>query len=68
METTDARRLESIDLVRGLVMVIMLLDHTRDFTHASGALWDPLDAARTHRQETHFRDIQRRIGVPEGPR
>ncbi|HYW30930.1 MAG TPA: heparan-alpha-glucosaminide N-acetyltransferase domain-containing protein [Gemmatimonas sp.] len=40
-------RVDAIDLVRGLVMVIMLLDHTRDFTHMSGFLMDPLDNART---------------------
>lgn len=40
-------RLDSIDLVRGIVMVIMLLDHTRDFTHASGFLYDPTDLTRT---------------------
>lgn len=40
-------RLDSIDLVRGLVMVIMLLDHMRDFTHAGGFFSDPLDATQT---------------------
>ena len=29
-------------------------------------VWRNLFAS--HRQEAHFRDIQRRIGVPEGPR
>lgn len=43
-----AGRVDSIDFVRGIVMVIMLLDHTRDFTHASGFLYDALDLQRTN--------------------
>src|SRR6476659_3235595 len=36
-------RLDSVDLLRGLVMAIMALDHTRDFFTASG--WNPRDVA-----------------------
>jgi uncharacterized membrane protein len=45
--TTDARgyRLQSIDLVRGIAIVIMALDHTRDFF--SDARFDLMDPSQT---------------------
>jgi uncharacterized membrane protein len=53
-------RIESIDLLRGIVMVIMALDHVRDYFHSEAQLYAPEDLAHTDgvlfftRWITHF--------------
>ena len=60
MDTRSSYRITSIDILRGLVMIIMALDHTRDFFHATALTADPLNLATTTvplyftRWVTHF--------------
>jgi Predicted membrane protein len=42
-----SRRIQSIDIVRGLVMIIMALDHVRDLLHVSALTESPTDLNTT---------------------
>lgn len=54
------QRISSIDLVKGLAMLIMALDHARDYVHAPAFLFDAADPTQTTlaifftRWVTHF--------------
>lgn len=43
----DKKRITSVDLLRGVIMIIMALDHTREFFHSAALNSNPLDLNTT---------------------
>ena len=60
MTTLNKPRITSIDFLRGAIMIIMALDHVRDYLYAGSFYFDPLDLEKTSgplfftRWITHF--------------
>src|SRR5689334_12850128 len=60
MSSLRSNRIHSIDILRGIVMIIMAIDHTRDYFHLPAQTSDPLDPNTTSlaiyltRWITHF--------------
>jgi uncharacterized membrane protein len=43
----DKPRLQSVDALRGIVMLLMAIDHVREYFDASGTVFSPTDLTRT---------------------
>ena len=60
MTTLTKSRIPSIDFLRGAIMIIMALDHVRDYLYSGSFYYDPLDLDKTSgalfftRWITHF--------------
>jgi uncharacterized membrane protein len=43
MVSSPGNRIKSIDLLRGCIMLVMALDHTRDYFHVTAHFYQPDD-------------------------
>src|SRR5262245_12509681 len=46
-KTSGSSRIQSVDALRGAIIIIMALDHVRDFTNISAMSFSPTDLTRT---------------------
>lgn len=60
MSIPEKNRIKNLDILKGFVMVLMALDHTRDYFHADSFIFDPVDIEKSNlsifltRWITHF--------------
>lgn len=48
MTKLKAKRIQTLDILKGAVIIFMALDHTRDYFHASSFLFDPADPEKSN--------------------
>lgn len=48
MNPLKTKRIESLDILKGLVIIFMALDHTRDYFHTDSFLFDPADPEKSN--------------------
>ena len=48
VKTSKSKRIASLDLLKGAIMIIMALDHVRDYFHFDAFFFDPTDPEKTN--------------------